>query len=669
MKSSLPALAAALLISSCGGSGSSPAAPPSLNVSPTRIEADADGGEISVDVSISGEGSLSWDASFPASVGWARISSGSSGTGSGSISIAVDANTGTAREFELTVSAGSAVSGTVTISQTEAPQVIDVSADSTVLDGEGGKVTLQVQNTGSGTLNWFARLPEGIDWAYIESGDTGTDSGEIVVQYGINGGADRELEVTVTATAASNSPHSLTLGQQWFGTSACTYPAARQDVLDLMEDIYYFNDESAQAAKYGEIVPEDHSNLDSMLDELRWMPETHDRGFSYWLTRKRTEELFNAEASVFGFRVAYITDAGRNPLHLEVLDVYRGSPAGNAGLERGDRIHALNGKAINGLSVEEIGIEFGPNEEGHVVTFETEKLSGERRTFDMAKARIQIPTVPDEHVETFDTDAGKVGYLHFRTFFGDAPDRLLDEFAEFKSQGVRHLIVDLRYNGGGSVSIAHGLATLIGGPELFESGRQTVLATQVHNERNARRDETTLFGCRQLDEFGRLVGAYTTEESIGRCERESSLRDLDKVVFITSGSSASASELIITALQPYENVVLVGERTFGKPVGQYGFSFCPATQGSGVGIMWPVSFATVNADGFEDYYDGIEVQCEVPDDRASPLGTADEGRIAAALNYIETGSCDAPASAQAAREQESTQLMLPLDPVQQFLGY
>ena len=156
------------------------------------------------------------------------------------------------------------------------------------------------------------------------------------------------------------------------------------------------------------------------------------------------------------------------------------------------------------------------------------------------------------------------------------------------------------------------------------------------------------------------------------CENESSLRDLENVVFITSRSSASASELVATALQPHENVTLIGERTYGKPVGQYGFDFClenPGNRQSGLGVMWPVSFATVNADGFEDYYDGLAVECEVPDDRASQLGTAEEGRIAAALRFIETGSCDAPASARAARAQESIQFIPPQDPVQQHIGY
>lgn len=659
-------ITAGILLAACGGSGGSGGggSPPSLSVSTTSIDAEAGGENVSVSVSNSGGGSLSWTASIPSSVDWARISSGSSGTNAGTVQIEVDANDGAAREFELTVSASGSASRTVTIRQAEAPPVLDLSVGSTDLDGDGGSVTVRVSNTGYGTMDWSASLPEDVDWAYIESGESGTDSGEIVIQYGINGGADRELEVTVTASAASNSPQSLALSQDWFGTSACTYPAARQEIFDLLEEVYYFNDESEQEAKYADLVLEDHDTLDSMLDELRWMPETHDRGFSYWQTRVRSDMVFAGEAYIFGFRIIYIVDQNMEPVHLEITDVYQGSPAGDAGFQRGDKILSLNGKAIDGLSVSQIGAEFGPNEDGHEVTFELEKADGARSTLDVAKRLVSIPTVPEEHATVFDTGAGKVGYVHFRTFFGDANERLLDEFAGFNEQGVRHLIVDLRYNGGGSVPIAYGLATLIGGPELFEGGRRTVLSRTIHNDllESIGWNRTAYFGC----------GVYGTQELVAKCENESSLRDLENVVFITSRGSASASELVATAMQPHENVTLIGERTFGKPVGQYGFDFCledPDNRRSGLGVMWPVSFATVNADGFEDYFDGLAVECEVPDDRASQLGTAEEGRIAAALRFIETGSCEAPASARAARAQEAIQLMPPQDPIKQHIGY
>ena len=663
MRLFIVSIAAGIFLAACGGSGDD-GPPPNLSVSPTSIDAEAGGENVSVSVSNSGGGSLSWTAAIPSGVDWARISSGSSGTDAGTVQIELDANDGAAREFELTVSASGTASRTVTIRQAEAPPVIDLSVSSTDLDGDGGSVTVRVSNTGYGTMDWSASLPEDVDWAYIGSGESGTDSGEIVVRYGLNGGADRELEVTVTASAASNSPQSLALSQDWFGTSACTFPAARREILNLMEEVYYFNDESEQEAKYGNLVLEDHDTLDAMLDELRWKPETHDRGFSYWLTRVRSDMIFAGEAYVFGFRLVFIVDENREPVHIEILDVYQGSPAGDAGFRRGDKILSLNGKAVDSLSFDQIDAEFGPNEDGHEVSFELEKANGERSSVDVAKRLVSIPTVPDEHATVFDSNAGKVGYVHFRTFFGDANERLLDEFAGFNRQGVRHLIVDLRYNGGGSVPIAYGLATLIGGPELFEGGRRTVLARTIHNDllEGFGWNRTTYFGC----------GVYGTQELVARCENESSLRNLENVVFITSRGSASASELVATAMQPHENVTLIGERTYGKPVGQYGFDFCledPGNRRSGLGVMWPVSFATVNADGFEDYYDGLAVECEVPDDRASQLGTADEGRIAAALRFIETGSCDAPASARAAKAQESIQFMPPQDPIKQHIGY
>ena len=639
---------------------------PNLNVSPDRIDAEAGGGNASVDVTNRGGGTLDWNASIAGSVDWARISSGSSGTNSGTISIEIDANTAAAREFELTVSAGDAGSRTVTVRQAEAPAMLEVTVAGTELDGYGGSISLQVRNTGYATMPWSASLPDGADWAYIESGEEGTDAGEIVVRYELNGGADRELDVTVTASAATNSPQSLTLSQQWFASSACTYPEARQEVLDLMETWYYWNDEPEQRARYGEIAIEDYDDLDSLLDDLRWRPETHDRNFSYWSSAAESDMVFAGQAYIFGFRGRVIVDVNENPLYYQVIDVYAGAPAGNAGLERGDRIVRVNGKAVDGLTVEEVFAEFGPNEEGFEVSFEIEKQSRERRTFSIAKALVDVPTVPEEHVRMFDTDAGKVGYLHFRTFFGNADGRLLQEFAEFNAAGVKNLIVDLRYNGGGSVPIAYGLATLIGGPELFENQAQTVMVRRVHNRLVSSEgfDRTAYFGC----------DAYPTPALAARCRNESAIRNVENVVFITGRGSASASELVITSLQPYENVSLVGDRTYGKPVGQYGLRFCLATPNvfeTRQADLWAVTFAHLNAEGFEDYYGGLPVTegCQVEDDFTRQLGDPQEGRLAAALRYLETGSCGATASSRLADPAAAIQQTQPQDPVTQFLGH
>ena len=658
--------AAAVVIAACGGSGEAPEAPPGIAVSATAIEAEPAGETVSAEVSNTGGGTLVWSAGIPAGVNWARFAGGSTGTNRGTIQVEVDANTGAAREFELTVTADNTDPRTFIIRQPEAPPVIDLTAARTQLDGDGGSISVQVRNSGYGSMSWTASLAGDVDWAYIESGDAGTDSGEIVVRYGLNGGADRELEVTVTAEAASNSPESLALSQDWFGTSACTYPGARAEVFDALQDVYYFNDEPEQQAKYNGLFLDDFSMIDALLDDIRWRPDTHDRGFTYWLTKEESDMLFEGVAYVFGFRMRVIVNELEEPLYLEVLDVYREAPAGEAGLARGDRILALNGKAVEDLTFQQLQLELGPNEEGYEVEVEVETLRGSARTYRMAKRLVEIRTVPEEHVNVFPSNAGNVGYLHFRTFFGDANERLLEEFARFHREGVRHVIIDLRYNGGGSVPIAHGLATLIGGPELFENETRTVLATMIHNDLLERSgwNRTTYFGC----------SAYVSPTQQAKCRNESLLRDLENVVFITSGGSASASELVITALDPHENVTLVGERTYGKPVGQYGFDFCltdPDNQFSGLATLWPVSFATVNSEGFEEYYEGIPVTagCEAEDDPGHHLGDEREGRIAAALRFIETGSCGASSSSRLATREVRMQPDPARDPITQFFGH
>lgn len=664
----LISVSAAVVISACGGSGSSgpPLAPPSIGLSDSSLSAGPGGENVSVSVSNDGDGTLNWTAAIPATVTWARISSGGNGSNSGTIQVDVDANTGGAREFDLTVSADGTASRNVTISQPAAPQEIELMAASTELDGEGGSVTLQVRNSGSGTLEWSASLGSDVDWAYIESGESGTDAGEIVVRYALNGGEDRELDVSVSAVSASNSPQSLAFSQQWFGTGTCSYPEARGDVLDTLKDVYYFNDEPEQQAKYEGLNLEEFSTLDALLADIHWMPETHDRGFTYWLTREESEMLANATYYIFGFRMAVITNELNEPQYLEVLDVYEGSPAGEPDrLSRGDKILVLNRKAVDSLTIQQLQIELGPNVEGYEVEMEVETAAGTKRVFTMAKREVEVPTVPKGQVAVFETDAGKVGYLHFRNFLGNADARLLEELAEFKSQGVKNLILDLRYNGGGFVWIAHGLATLIGGPELFESNPPTVLATEKYNFL------LSSLGWGRTAYFDCDVFASADRE---RCATESSLRNLENVVFITSAGSASASELVITALQPYKKVSLVGERTYGKPVGQYPFDFClvdPDNRFSGVATLWPVTFATVNARGFEDYYDGLPVTqgCEASDDRTRPLGDPGEERIAAALRFIETGSCAASASARTIVPTESMQALPPRNPIEQFLGH
>jgi hypothetical protein len=88
-------------------------------------------------------------------------------------------------------------------------------------------------------------------------------------------------------------------------------------------------------------------------------------------------------------------------------------------------------------------------------------------------------------------------------------------------------------------------------------------------------------------------------------------------------------------------VTIVGDRTYGKPVGQYQLNFCDK-------VLVPVAFSLVNANGQGDYFDGLAADCTAGDDISHELGAAEEASLAEALTYIRTGACSATGTASRA---------------------
>jgi len=217
---------------------------------------------------------------------------------------------------------------------------------------------------------------------------------------------------------------------------------------------------------------------------------------------------------------------------------------------------------------------------------------------------VTIPTVSLTHI--VDVDGRKVGYLFFRNFVRPSIAALNDAFAALKSAGATELILDLRYNGGGLVDVAVHLASLIGGTRT--SGQ--VMINWVHNDRvGPILNKTTRF-----DE--------TPEQTL----------NLQRLVVITTRGSASASELIINSLRPYIPVTVIGDTTYGKPVGQYGFNFCEK-------VLVPVAFSLKNVNDEGDFFDGIAADCAATDDISRQLGDPSEASYAEALTFLRTGAC------------------------------
>jgi C-terminal processing protease CtpA/Prc len=238
----------------------------------------------------------------------------------------------------------------------------------------------------------------------------------------------------------------------------------------------------------------------------------------------------------------------------------------------------------------------------------------------MRKRVVTIPTVSATQV--YSPDGREVGYVFFRNFVTPSYAALDEAFSEFRARGVRDLVLDLRYNGGGLVGVAQHLASLIGGPRT--DGQ--VFAEYFHNDKNVARNRVMRF------------------------EPRSHALGLERLIVITTHDSASASELVINALKPFMPVFVIGSRTFGKPVGQYQVNFCDKT-------LAPVSFALRNANGEGDFFGGIPPSCPAADGLDHPIGDAREASLHEALTVVATGRCSGMQPAVLQREEREPATM------------
>ena len=356
------------------------------------------------------------------------------------------------------------------------------------------------------------------------------------------------------------------------------------------------------------VSPADFNSPEAYLEAVRFRPI--DNYYSY-ITTAAANDAFYSDSQFIGFGFGQQTTS----TEIRVLQVYDASPALEAGLSRGDRITHVNGQSVESMVLNgTIGNAFGPTEIGVAAEIRFMTPAGEERSARMVKRLVTIPTVSLTHV--VDVDGRKVGYLFFRNFVRPSAAALNDAFAALKAAGATELVLDLRYNGGGLVDIAVQLASLIGGTRT--SGQ--VMINWVHNDR-----------------IGPIANRVTRFN-----ETPEQTLNLQRLVVITTRSSASASELIINSLRPYLPVAVIGDTTYGKPVGQYSLNFCEK-------VLVPVAFSLKNVNDEGDFFDGIAPTCTAADDITHQLGDPAEASYAEALTFLRTGACSPRAQGESRR--------------------
>jgi len=414
---------------------------------------------------------------------------------------------------------------------------------------------------------------------------------------------------TTPDTGGSTSTSCSTAGQ-------CTF------VRDALQSYYYWYKELPNPD------PASFSSPEAYLEAVRY--RALDSSFSY-ITAKASSEAFYSESQFIGFGISTLVTG---ELEMRLAQVFPGGPAADAGMDRGDYLVALGGRAVADLMrTGEINTVFGPEQIGYSLEFVWRSPRGGERRATLSKRLVTIPTVSQTAV--LDAGRSQVGYIHFRNFVQPSVEALNAAFTQVRDAGATDLVLDLRYNGGGLVSVAQHLAGLIGGDPLVGQ----VFVQFTHNDKQTSRNTAYKF------------------------EAKPQALAVTRLVVIATRGSASASEAVINGLRPYMDVKVVGDATYGKPVGQYGFDFCEK-------VLYPVSFLVTNARGEADYFNGIPADCAAADDVDHALASPQEASLSEALYVLRTGRCSGSAAAQAevqARFRERVR-PIPTDPWRQMLN-
>lgn len=254
--------------------------------------------------------------------------------------------------------------------------------------------------------------------------------------------------------------------------------------------------------------------------------------YTLYMNNKEYKDYMESNSGKFVGVGIYISSKDNQ---VVVSSPIAGGPAEKVGILAGDVIYAVDGNLIDGDSEKATSLLTG--EEGTNVKVTVFRNGSEYIDYDIKRSVIKTSSVSGEMVD------GDIGYISLSTFDQDVSKDFDSKLKEFKNQGMKGLILDLRSNGGGYLSEAVKIAS------EFIPEKETITYT--------------------VDKYDKKQ----VYESVGGLETNL------PVVILTDKNSASASEVVTGALKDYNIAVSVGKTTFGKGIVQLPFELASGNGG------------------------------------------------------------------------------------------
>ncbi|MBX7166552.1 MAG: S41 family peptidase [Pirellulales bacterium] len=253
--------------------------------------------------------------------------------------------------------------------------------------------------------------------------------------------------------------------------------------------------------------------------------------YSSYISREEMSRFRDSVESRFG---GIGIQVGIEDGHLIIHTPLVGTPAYRAGLRSGDRITAIEGESTEGITIDQ-AVQRLKGEAGTEVHI-TVLHPGDEETEEVALKRevIEVETVLGDHRNEDDSwnflldEERKIGYVRITAFSRETADELHQAMDSLTKQGLRGLILDLRFNPGGLLTSAIEVSDM-----FIADGR--IVSTKGRN----------------------------TDERVWDAEKPGTYEGFPMVVLVNQ-YSASASEIVSACLQDHGRAIIVGQRTWGK---------------------------------------------------------------------------------------------------------